>query len=557
MTSDDQKVIRCRGKIQKMKFKNLTTTFVMLAVIATSFPGIFYPKKAEAQFLELASMLAAGANAAVASVAANPLLYAIAVNTGATAVNTLAAVPPAVTTAAATVGTAANTATGNTQTFLEWAKSFALSVLKRQILDVMVDQIVNWIQNGGEPRFITDWDKFFADVGQVAVGEFVQNIGAGFLCAPFSLQVRVGLLPVEKFGRNSPYACTLDQIVGNVENFYKDFRNGGWIAYEEAGKLQNNYYGALWMSWYGRDQFVASKLAAANAKISANKGFLSVELCRDKKTGLKVSGDELKQRQLASTLAGGGLGGGIAYSAMSDVVCEDTTPGGFVGATLEKAAGIDLDFIVNAQQLGNYAAAITNALINRMIKEGVNGLRGVTGGQAQTGDTPAYYRAGDLPANLRNTGNDYDSGNFAGLHSQITGAISDRKVAQANYTVIINQEKTLLAAFQNLKVCLVGTFNPLLTTTLASISDQNTAIATLQAKIDQNISEISALKNALAEVNSQSNLEFSSASLAQMTADVNAATTLRNETSSLVEISKADFETRNNAVLADQKIYCK
>jgi hypothetical protein len=371
--------------------------------------------------------------------------------------------------------------------------------------------------------------------------------------------VRISLLPVEKFGRASPYACTLDKIVGNIENFYKDFRNGGWIAYEEAGKLQNNYYGALWLSWYGRDQYVASKLAAANAKINANGGFLSVELCRDKKTGLKVSEDEMKQRQLA----GGALGGGLGYSAANDVVCEDTTPGSYVGATLEKAVGVDFDYIVNAQQLSDYAAAITNALINRVIKEGVNGLRGVTGGQAQTGDTGTYYRGGNLPRDLQTSGDSYLSGNYAvaqsGLRGQITTAISDRKVAQTNYTVLINREKTLLASLQILSKCLVGPLQ-IAATTQTSINDQNTAIATLQRNIDDNISKIALLKSSLEKLNNltdkQAELAFKPESLAQITSDVSSASNLRSETTTIVENLQADFDARNNAVLEDQKIYC-
>ncbi len=571
-----------------MKFKTPTTIFVALAVIAVSFPGIFAPEKAGAQIGAAASAVsgAIGSGASAAS-AVSGVSASAGIGLGASAVGSvlssitgplafeinpimLAGAIAQKATAVSTAATAGTNAAKLSQSLLEWAKSFALSVLKRQILDVMVDQIVNWIQNGGEPRFVADWDRFFGDVAQGAVDEFVQEIGAGFLCSPFSLQVRASLLPVEKFGRNSPYSCTLDKIVGNVEDFYKDFRNGGWIAYEEAGKLQNNYYGALWLSWYGRDQDVASKLAAANAKINANSGFLSVQLCRDAKTGQIISGDELAQLQGADgaySLRGGSAKKFTTISGATGIVCEDTTPGSYVGATLEKAAGVDFDYIVNAQQLGNYAAAITNALINRVIKEGVNGLRGVTGGQAQTGDTQAYLRESSLPNSLQNSGQNYLSNNFvvaqSSLRDQITTAISYRKEVNFSYATLIDREKTILASLNSLNVCLATTFfapEQLKTSTQNDIKDQKNAIANIQTNADENISEIELLKSNLIKLSNltdaQASAAFDSASLAQITGDINAASNLRNETTSLVEISKANFEERNNKVLADVKQYC-
>src|SRR3989344_1675278 len=45
----------------------------------------------------------------------------------------------------------------------EWAFKMAVEILRRQLLNMIVDQIVAWIQGGGTPRFITDWNGFFAD----------------------------------------------------------------------------------------------------------------------------------------------------------------------------------------------------------------------------------------------------------------------------------------------------------------------------------------------------------------------------------------------------------
>jgi len=114
------------------------------------------------------------------------------------------------------------------QTLLEWAMRFVRENLRKRLLDMMVDQIIQWIQGGGKPQFVTDWQGFLGDAANIAAGDFLQEIGAGFLCDPFNLQVQIALYPVPKF--TDQITCTLDQVVDNIENFYDDFRNGGWIA---------------------------------------------------------------------------------------------------------------------------------------------------------------------------------------------------------------------------------------------------------------------------------------------------------------------------------------
>lgn len=325
-------------------WKKIFILAVGVALVSSSFPGLITPEKA------------------LALVVYDPVNHATNIKTS----------------IESTVSAVTESASFSQQ-LLEWAQSFVLSTLKRRILDVMVDQVVTWVQGGGEPRFITDWESFLGDIGQGAVGEFVEKIGAGFLCEPFSLQIQMNLLPVQRFGNNAPFSCTLDEIVQNVEDFYEDFRNGGWIAYNAQWQPQNNYYGALLIAWDARNNYVADKLAAAANNALANKGFLGTKRCYDVDTGEEVSE-------------------GAPFSR-----CEDTTPGGIVSSALEKAVGTDFDFIINAQQLGDYAAAIVNALVNRLIMEGVNGIRGVHSGGG--GAYQPSRNAGTTYGGFQSTGN--------------------------------------------------------------------------------------------------------------------------------------------------------
>src|SRR3989344_6400390 len=98
-----------------------------------------------------------------------------------------------------------------------------LAILKKQILDMMVDQIVVWIQGGGEPRFITDWSAFLGDAANQATGVFIDDLGLTELCSPgnFKIAIQAYLIPQRKFSKSAK--CTLNDVVANIEAFAEDF----------------------------------------------------------------------------------------------------------------------------------------------------------------------------------------------------------------------------------------------------------------------------------------------------------------------------------------------
>ncbi len=233
---------------------------------------------------------------------------------------------------------AAEAAAAKDQTFWEWAEEFVRTVLQKAILDVVVDQIITYIQGGGKPQFVTDWQGFLEDAGQRAAGEFVKSLGAGFLCDPFSLQLQIGFSTFEKkFATEAD--CTLDDIVDNIDNFTDDFRTGGWVAYGESWKVQNNFLGSLITAQKELGHKTeAAALAKLNEAVSGG-GFLSSKKC--------------------------------TKDAQGKEKCKLVTPGKTLGDLTSKALGSDIDFLLNAEQLGDYVAAIVDALLNRVIEEGL------------------------------------------------------------------------------------------------------------------------------------------------------------------------------------------
>lgn len=257
----------------------------------------------------------------------------------------------------------------------DWAwdtmKSFFNTWLKKKLLDYLVDNIIRWIQGEeGQPLFVTDWRGYFGKVIDDAVGSYIETTKLSFLCEPFSALVRISL---PKAGPPPPPTCTLDQIVANIENFYNDFRSGGWLAFEEMLYPWNNPYGAYLMALDGLE-YEASLAAMLQEKESQqSQGFLTLKRCVECRAiaisgvvGGKINSEVKLGKTAAECQQMKSNVSLIDYKCLRE---EITTPGGIVAGEISKALGSHLDFIVNADDLTVYLTAIVDAAINRLIRE--------------------------------------------------------------------------------------------------------------------------------------------------------------------------------------------
>ncbi len=254
----------------------------------------------------------------------------------------------------------------NLESLLEYIvntlKEVAVAELKKQILDQLVNQVIQWIQGGGKPKFVTDFDGFLKEAGNNAVGQFAENFGLEFLCSPFNLQLRFALFPVARFGGSGKYSCTLDTIVANIEDFKNDFREGGWIAFDQSYEPQNNFFGVLITANMEKNSKIAEATSKAVNEVNQASGFLSGKDCEeDPSSNAKDEDNDGKKGDILST-------------------CKITTPGKQIGDITSKMLGSDFDYIVNANGVGEYVAAIADAAINSLIISGAEGLLGAKNG---------------------------------------------------------------------------------------------------------------------------------------------------------------------------------
>ncbi len=247
-----------------------------------------------------------------------------------------------------------------------WIKNDSLNFLRDQVAFRIMNKVANdtatWIQGGGKPSYVSDWNSFVKQAGDLAFDSTIKEVGLARLCSPFSLQVKIGLLPEKRF--EDQISCTLDDVVRNINNFYANFENGGWIAYNETWQPQNNYFGQQILI-QDQIQIQTSKqvTAVVNEAVSGG-GFLSQKKC------VQYDPEALE----------------ACVGSPNQAACEDQapclkyeiiTPGDTIGKAAAEAITTDSKWAAGIQ---SWMSMLVNSLINRAMKEGLGAIKGAGGG---------------------------------------------------------------------------------------------------------------------------------------------------------------------------------
>ncbi len=336
--------------------------------------------------------------------------------------------------------------------FITESFNAAQAIIKKRFFDMVVEQIVNWIQGGGQPLFIQNWDAFLASYGNIVTGDIVTQLGLGAVCRPFGIQLQVAVMQPPRF--TNQITCTLDQIVGNMVNFYNNFRTGGFIAYREIWQPKNNFYGGIILTMNEKEVRAADQRFAAQQEAQANNGFLGTRKC------------DTNGRN-----------------------CYIVTPGMQIGAAAAKLMGGDLDYIINATDLAAYTAAISDAFINRLIRGGAEGLQGIVVRNAPPLGYIVEQPAGHAPcAGL--SGNTLNSclalqgisARNANLTretyvNQLTATLAPLQNAEQNILAVIDVQNKLATKLNELRSCQGGRNLPGLEQTSSDVRTEERALA--------------------------------------------------------------------------------
>ncbi|OGZ00654.1 MAG: hypothetical protein A3B13_01320 [Candidatus Liptonbacteria bacterium RIFCSPLOWO2_01_FULL_45_15] len=337
----------------------------------------------------------------------------------------------------------------------EWLYTTALRIAVNIMINEFQNQVVNWIAGNGNPKFITDWNGFLSDVANKAIGQTVYNI-LPQACTGLGPLLRVSLLPVPR--ANTGVQCTLSQISNNLDNFMNRFRNGSWYvfggynswnAYASVLQPNNNYFGSLIVAQDRATLEAITAQEAAKNQAIASQGFLSV----DRTVGCSryvpdEDGDP-------TTTCEPGYEIKVA-----------TTPGAVVGETLTTSLGWKGNQIIKAERFEELVAAIVNASINRVMREGLSSLT-----EAMNPPRPSF--AGATPTGIINPSS---LGNTTNNVNSLIASLNQAGASQNNQA-IIDADRQWLA----LKPQVVTELNQLINTCFDLSNDISQRIAELNS----------------------------------------------------------------------------
>lgn len=335
------------------------------------------------------------------------------------------------------------------------SKDCIRDVVAKIILDWIVDETVTWIQGGGKPGFVTNWENFAQDAVNIGVGSVIQETNLAFLCSPFKLQIQLSLMAPERFQHR--IECTLDKIIANIDSFYDDFSQGGWLAYNTIWEPQNNYYGQILLIHDEAVVRAAQKKEAALNEALASKGFLSVKRCV-----------EWNDDYIDYCKALGGTDDSCKKDAPACSRHEIMTPGDAVGRLAGEAITSDIRW---AENIKSWTAALVNATMNRLIKEGLSLMKKST--DVSLDDYGSYnpWQGYDRLAQINKNAK-------MDLTEQIGKLVDDLSDIRTEKRVSLSYAEKTLQAFQDMKT---KTCTPPITD--AEIDNVSKAIAQLNGEL--------------------------------------------------------------------------
>ena len=283
----------------------------------------------------------------------------------------------------------------------------AFNKFKKRLLDRLTDDVVGWISGvNGKPQFVGNFGDVLKSTADAALGDTVQALGAGKLCnTKLSVELRLNLVKPTPDHFSQNVSCTLSNVVGNISAFADNFKNGGWIGYQELNGLQNNKYGLQLLAFDELDSRTTQKTDAAKTEAAGSNGFLSTKLCKKwsiighqtladgtagpdmvigtfpsandnnlidpNKPPAKIPDNYAPSSACSGTTCTPNTTNALVCKAEDQVI---TTPGQTLATVLGNSFDHDPKALINADDLTPYLSAIFDAAINRLAKEGVRGL---------------------------------------------------------------------------------------------------------------------------------------------------------------------------------------
>lgn len=261
----------------------------------------------------------------------------------------------------------------------------------RAVVNQITSSVVNWINGGfnGSPSFVQNYQQFFANVADLAAGEYIKGSALSFLCSPFQLQIKIAIAQ-SYANRNSGggKSCSLSGATKNINNFINgNFNSGGWPAFLSFTTIPtNNPYGAYAYAQVGLMNSQQRALANVNKNITPG-GFIGYVQTYDCKAG--GTGTNNQYINNSSFLSPPQA---AAQICPSNCKCKTATPGSVIESTLNSTESSTLNQLNLAKSFDEIMSALITQLITKTLQQGLSNISG-TQGYASNFLTPDQQQA--------------------------------------------------------------------------------------------------------------------------------------------------------------------
>ena len=313
--------------------------------------------------------------------------------------------------------------------------------------------VIDWINGGfnGKPAFMQNFDRFLLGIADNIAGQVIQGAGLGFLCSPFQLKIRIAL--ATRYSQRGAPQCTLTQVIANVQNFMRNFQQGGWGAWIQfTSAPQNNPFGGYLLGEATISLRTDDAKSQQSQQLSWGSGFLSLtqQTCRQVPVSVSVAGGQTLAPQMTQR-------------------CTSTiqTPGELIAHKLGTTVDAPELSILMADELNE----IIDALSQQLILKALNGLFSLSQ-PTSYGDDFYRFSTPTTELSLQDIGNLEGGGGIEGTDTlilQISDAMNNERDLQSKLIEALSLMDNALHNRETIKACWIGKAGNAFATTTAQV----------------------------------------------------------------------------------------
>ncbi|MFZ2970761.1 MAG: hypothetical protein WA063_06445, partial [Minisyncoccia bacterium] len=269
------------------------------------------------------------------------------------------------------------------QAIKEWVLDALPKTVARHMVVRLQQEIARWAQGGftdeNKPFAMISWKQEVKNALQIASSRFVSEFNLTPLCSPFKVSLGTALGINMPGGAAMPYrtyaACTIGDIVDNVEEFYKNpsIALYGWDTWTALAQPNNNFVGSFMMAQAEKKRLEQEEITEVEKEVEAGQGIKNETIC-----------NATDQQQCAANCNKNDAACMKSCEKSSIGACLQKTTkklGSEIKTSVDKAIGSDIDWLISADEITEMMNLVFSGLFNKLT-HGINGM--LTKGSSST-----------------------------------------------------------------------------------------------------------------------------------------------------------------------------